>query len=61
MTNKTVCRILFISNLLLFTWQFIEAVFVTFVIIVFVFFVDKLSIKIKITSHLSTEVSATLF
>ena len=49
--NKTVFKIC----------EFIKAVLVTFLVIVFTFFVDKSRITITISSHLVTEVSATLF
>ena len=52
-TNKTVCKIKYFTVLLR---QFIEAVPVTFVAIVFVNFVDTISITVKISSHLITEV-----
>ena len=52
-TNKTVCKIKYLTVLLR---QFIEAVPVTFVAIVFVNFVDTISITVKISSHLITEV-----
>ena len=42
-------------------WQLIEAVLATIAAIVFVLFVDKLSVKITISSHIVTEVSARLF
>ena len=46
--NKTACKMQqFFTSLL---WQSIEAVFVTSVAIVFVFFVDKLSVTITILS-----------
>ena len=41
--------------------QFIEAVVVTFVFILFVIFVDTISITVIFSSHLITEVSAILF
>ena len=55
--NKTVCKI----SLTFLLCQFIEAVLVTFVAIVFVFFVDKLSMTIIISSHSVTAVSAIFF
>ena len=48
-TNKTVCKIS--QSLTFLPCQYFEAVHVTFVAIVFVFFVDKLSITITISSH----------
>ena len=42
-------------------WQFIEAVVVTFAVIVFVFFVNTIYITTTISSHSVTEVSAILF
>ena len=41
--------------------QFIEAVLITSFAMEFVFFVIKLSMRIKISPHLVTEVLATLF
>ena len=41
-------------------WEFIEAVLVTFVAIVFVFFVYTVSIAITVSSHSVTELSARL-
>ena len=66
-TNKTVCKIQ--QSLTFLQQQFIDAVVVTFVAMVlifvvtiaFVFYVDTISITITISSHLVTEVSATLF
>ena len=55
--NKIVCNV----SLNFILSQFIEAVLVTIVAIVFVFFVDALSITITISSHSVTEVSTIVF
>ena len=57
--NKTACKIY--QSLTFLLRQVIEAVLVTFVVIVFVFFIDKLFITIIISSHFVNEVSATPF
>ena len=54
-TNKTVYKIK--QYLTILSSEFID----TFVVIVFVIFVDKLSITDVISSHVITEVSAILF
>ena len=54
-TNKTVYEIK--QYLTILSLEFID----TFVVIVFVIFVDKLSITDVISSHVITEVSAILF
>ena len=54
-TNKTICKIK--QYLTILSSEFID----TFVFIVFVIFVDKLSITDVISSHVITEVSAILF
>ena len=57
--NKTVWKIN--QSLAFLLWKFIEAVLVTFVAVVFGFFVDILSIAIIISAHSVTEVSAIFF
>ena len=61
-TNETVCKIqqsvLYLNFLL---WQFTEEVFASFVAIVFVIFVDTISIADIISSHVITKVSVILF
>ena len=50
------------SNLLLvLLWEFIEAVLVTFVAIVFFFFVDTISTTNTVSSHSVAEVLAIMF
>ena len=58
-TNKIVCQIE--QSVAFLLWQFIEAVLITSFAIVFVFFVDVISITITILSYLVTEASATIF
>ena len=57
--KKTPCKIL--QSLTFLLWQFIETVLVTFLAIIFVVFVDIVSITVIISSYSITEVSAILF
>ena len=57
--KKTPCKILQSVTFLL--WKFIETVLVTFLAIIFVVFVDIVSITVTISSYTITEVSAILF
>ena len=61
-TNKTVCKIFYFSLLLLYYDSLLKQYLFTFGAIVLVFSVNTISIiTITISSHLVTEVSATLF
>ena len=60
-TNKTVCKIFYFSLLLFYYDSLLKQYSFTFVAIVLVFSVNTISITIAISSHLVTEVSATLF